>query len=119
VAITRSATKTIAIALGCALVLAMGATLVTDGAEGASTTTVHIKDIDFSPHVKKVARGSTVRWAFEDKDTPHNVSSRGTPKFRNSTTRQTGSYTVRFTKQGAYRYVCTIHVNMKGTIVVR
>jgi plastocyanin len=30
----------------------------------------------------------------------------------------TGTYTVRFTRPGAYRYVCTIHPNMKGRVIV-
>lgn len=99
--------------------LGVGGALAAGGAQGASRATVHIKDIDFSPRVLKVSRATTVRWTFEDEDTPHDVTSRRTPKFRSSTTKQAGSYSVRFTKPGTYHYVCTIHINMKGTIVVR
>jgi plastocyanin len=87
-------------------------------AQSASSRTVHVKGIDFSPRVLKVRPGTTVRWTFEDANTPHNVTSRGRTKFRSSPTKQSGSYAFRFTKHGRYAYVCTIHLNMKGTIVV-
>jgi plastocyanin len=98
---------------------AIGSTvLLAGGAQGAASKTVHIKGIDFSPRVLTVKPGTTVRWMFEDKNTPHNVTSRGRMKFRSSPTKQSGSYAFRFTKHGRYAYVCTIHLNMKGTIVV-
>jgi plastocyanin len=96
-----------------------GGVLLADSAQGTTTRTVHIKDIDFSPRVLRVTRGTTVRWLFQDASTPHNVTSRGKAKFRSSSTKQSGSYAVRFAKRGSYAYVCTIHLNMKGTIVVR
>lgn len=88
-------------------------------ASAAPTATVHIKNIDFSPHTLKVKKGTTVRWTFEDASTPHNVTSRGGNKFKSSHTQQSGSYSVRFTKPGTYSYVCTIHFNMKAKVVVR
>lgn len=80
---------------------------------------VHIKNIQFSPRTLRITRGSTVRWLFEDRATPHNVTSRGSRRFRSSHTRQSGSYSVRFSHPGTYRYVCTIHFNMKASVVVR
>lgn len=115
----RSSVQSVLTALGIALALAVTGTFVAGNAQGAATRTVHIKDIDFSPRVLKISRGTSVRWSFEDKGTPHNVTSRGMTRFRSSTTKQSGSYTFRFTKAGTYRYICTIHLNMKGTIVVR
>ena len=109
--------STCAAVLGAALA---GAGFAAAGhAQAASSARVRIKDIDFSPHRLVVKRGTTVRWTFEDEATPHNVTSRGKTRFKSSTTKQAGSYRVRFTKSGTYRYVCTIHFNMKGTIVVR
>lgn len=92
---------------------------VVSHADAAGTTKkVHIVDIDFSPKLLKVKRGTTVTWSFEDKNTPHNVTSRGKSKFKSSPTKQSGTYSVRFTKPGTYSYVCTIHFNMKAKIVV-
>lgn len=96
-----------------------GGLLVASVAHAATTKQVHIKDIDFSPHRLTIKRGTTVKWTFEDQDTPHNVRSRGSKKFTGSQTKQSGSYSFRFTKAGTYNYVCTIHLNMKGKIVVK
>jgi plastocyanin len=103
-----------------AVMLATIAALATgSAAAGAATTkTVRIKDIDFSPKLVTIKRGDSVRWRFLDGDTPHNVTSRGKLRFRSSPTKQRGSYTVRFAKAGTYAYVCTLHINMKSKVVV-
>lgn len=89
-------------------------------ASGAATTrTVVLEDIEFTPSRVTVSRGSTVRWVWRDGATSHNVISRGTKRFRSSTTKQSGTYSVRFRRSGTYRYVCTIHPNMIGRVVVR
>jgi len=109
-------------AAGAAVLAAAAAALVplTAGpAQGASTKRVRIVDIDFTPSSVAIVRGTTVRWTFEDEDTQHNVVSRGTKRFPNSPTKSSGSYSYRFTKTGTYSYVCTIHFNMKGRVVVR
>ncbi len=86
---------------------------------GASTTkSVVIKNVDFQTATVRIHRGDTVRWLFRDGVTPHNVTSRGTPHFRSSGSMRSGSYSVRFTKAGTYRYHCTIHVNMTGRVIV-
>ena len=87
-------------------------------AAGARTTTVVIKNIDFSRHTVRIQRGESVRWRFADTSVSHNVTSRGRPHFRSSKSMLTGTYTVRFTRPGTYRYVCTIHPNMKGRVIV-
>jgi plastocyanin len=101
--------------------VAVAAGIGLGAADAAPTATVRIKNIDFSPKTLTVKKGTTVTWKFLDGDTntPHNVASRGTPRFRSSATKQTGTHKVTFRKRGTYRYVCTIHPNMKGRIVVR
>lgn len=89
------------------------------GARMAAARTVSIKDIDFHPKRLVVAVGDTVTWRFQDKVVSHNVTSRGSSRFRSSTTKQSGVHSVRFTKTGTYRYVCTIHLNMVASVVVR
>jgi plastocyanin len=112
------------------LTLALGACAGSDGEEGkeatkttkaTATSDVTVKDFVFAPNSITVKKGTTVTWKFLDGDTntPHNVASRGTPRFRSSATKQTGTHKVTFRKRGTYRYVCTIHPNMKGRIVVR
>jgi plastocyanin len=51
--------------------------------------------------------------------TAHNVTSRGKRRFASSPSMARGTYAVRFTRPGTYRYVCTIHFGMNGTVVVR
>lgn len=85
----------------------------------AATRSVTVRDLEFKTSVVRIVKGDTVRWLFRDAPSPHNVISRGTPRFRSSTSRQTGSYSVRFTKAGTYRYYCSIHPFMTGRVVVR
>lgn len=105
--------RRLVLALGLLFALALSAT-----ASSATTTTVRIKDIDFSPATTRVHKGDAVTWRFLDGTTPHNVTSRGALRFRSSATKQKGAYTVRFARAGTYRYVCTLHFNMKAKVVV-
>lgn len=87
---------------------------------GSATKVVHLKNIKISPAKVVIERGGTVEWRFEDgRYVSHNVTSRGRKRFRSSATKSSGVYRVRFTKRGTYRYVCTLHANMKGRVVVR
>lgn len=102
-----------------ALVAGLAALLLTTGAAAAGGAQVRIKDIDFSPRTITIERGQSVTWRFLDRSVVHNVTSRGRPRFRGSPTKRSGTYTVRFRKPGTYRYVCTVHPNMRGRVVVR
>lgn len=96
--------------------------LASDGpiARASQTKSVAIEDIDFKPGTVSIKRGGSVKWTWKDGPyTPHNVRSRGSKHFKGSSTKKTGTYTVRFSKAGTYRYVCTIHPGMRGKVVVR
>jgi plastocyanin len=80
---------------------------------------VKIKDIAFKPARVTIRRGGSVRWTFLDVATSHNVRSSGRPRFAGSPTKKTGTFRVTFKRAGTYRYVCTLHLNMKGLVVVR
>ena len=88
-------------------------------ARAAVTPVVVIKDIDFSPHRLVVRRGTRVTWKFLDPQVEHNVTSTGSRRFRSSTDKMTGTHRVTFRRAGTYTYVCTLHINMKGRVVVR
>ena len=106
--------------LGAAAVVAAGAAAIPagafQGAREASTHTVVLKDHLFHPATSNIRRGDKVKWVWED-STEHNVTFRGF----HSRTQETGTYTVRFTKAGTYRYHCTIHFEqgMRGKIIVQ
>ena len=82
--------------------------------------TVELRDISFSPSVLRIRTGQRVTWRWDDGPyVPHDVRSSGTPRFAGSPAKKAGTHTVRFTRAGTYRYVCTIHAGMTGRVVVR
>jgi plastocyanin len=85
-------------------------------AEGANKT-VTVKNFKYSPATVSIKRGDTVTWRFQRDPAPHNVKGSGGIKSRSRIT--TGTYRKRFTRAGTFRYICTIHPNMKGTVRVR
>lgn len=102
------------------VLLPLAVTLALPASVGAArTATVTLEDIEFTPSTTRVKRGDSVRWVWRDGATPHNVRSRGSRRFKGSGTRTQGRHTVRFTRAGTYRYVCTIHPGMDGKVVVR
>jgi plastocyanin len=88
---------------------------VTSAAEGS--TIVMAKDFMFAPTALTVDAGSTVTWTNKD-DEPHTVVS-DSGLFRSAALDTNESFSFRFDKPGTYRYMCTIHPRMVGTIVVR
>jgi len=85
------------------------------GAPGAVT----IDDFAFGPATVTVARGTTVTWTNQDDD-PHTVVSTDDPKLFKSAALDTGdSFSFTFDKAGTYKYFCTIHPRMQGTVIVR
>ena len=82
----------------------------------ASSQTISIKDFAFFPQTLTVPSGTTVTWKNLD-DEPHTV--RGTDaQIRSDALDQDESYSVKFDKPGTYKYGCSIHPKMSGTIVV-
>jgi plastocyanin len=88
-------------------------------AAAPSTAKVVLKDIAFHKSSVTIRRGGTVTWRWDDGRVGHDVTSRGTLRFKSSTTKQTGTWRIRFTKAGTYRYVCTVHPGMAGRVIVR
>ncbi len=89
---------------------------------GGKSDQVSLKNIAISPEVVRIGRGGSVTWTWRDKPlmSSHNVTSVGKLRFHSSPTKETGTYTVRFSKPGVYNYHCTIHpLSMHGKIIVR
>jgi plastocyanin len=80
-------------------------------------TTISIKEFMFAPTAMTVPVGTTVRWKNLDGE-PHTVRSIDTA-FASNALDQNDSFTFKFDKPGTYRYVCSIHPQMVGTIVVK
>jgi plastocyanin len=86
---------------------------------GASTTTVSLKDNFFAPKSLNISKGTTIKWVWKGQAL-HNVAvAKGPAKFRAST-RKKGHFTHTFTKAGTYKIVCTIHApDMRMTVTVK
>lgn len=79
---------------------------------------VAIKDYMFEPMSLSVAAGTKVTWVNHD-DIPHTiVESTASKTFRSAALDTNDSYSFIFTKPGTYKYFCTLHPQMVGTIVV-
>ena len=77
---------------------------------------VPIKSFAFSMSVT-VPVGGAVTWKNLDGE-PHTVVS-ADGLFRSGALDQGDSFTFRFTRPGTYRYLCSIHPNMRAVVVVK
>ena len=94
------------------------AALVITGAASlarAEDAKVTIDNFTFNPQTLTVKAGTAVIWTNQD-DIPHTVA--GPPAFRSKALDTAQSYTFTFTTPGTYKYFCSLHPHMTGTIVV-
>jgi amicyanin len=97
----------------------------TSSGETATTTqpsgnTVILKSSSFQPSSITVSAGDTVTWINEDA-VDHTVTGDKTGSgddFDSGTMKQGQQFTHVFDQAGTYPYHCSIHPNMKGTVVV-
>ena len=82
----------------------------------SSEVTIRLEHFMFAPGTITVPAGGTVRWQNLDGE-PHTVVS-VEGLFRSGALDQGDSYSFTFKTAGRYRYVCSIHPQMVGTIVV-
>jgi plastocyanin len=85
------------------------------GAAGASI--VLAREFMFAPGSLTIDAGSTVTWTNKDEE-PHTVVS-DSGLFRSGAMDTNQSFSFRFDKPGTYRFFCSIHPRMVGTILVR
>ncbi|WP_344021209.1 cupredoxin family copper-binding protein [Streptomyces luteireticuli] len=81
----------------------------------AAANQVNIAGFAFSPSTLTVSKGTTVTWTNKDQ-APHTVTGGGlnSPTLGNGAT-----YSFTFKSTGTFNYICTIHPNMHGTVVVK
>jgi len=79
-----------------------------------------MQNIAFSPAIKTVAVGTTIKWINKD-NTTHDVISGipGSPSglFNSGDFGMNGEFT--FTQTGTFQYFCSHHAGMTGTIIVQ
>jgi plastocyanin len=79
-------------------------------------TTISIRDFAFAPRATTVTAGTTVHWKNLDGE-PHTVRAIDTT-FASNALDQDDTFAVKFDQPGTYKYICSIHPQMTGTIVV-
>jgi amicyanin len=77
---------------------------------------VAIDNFTFGPQELHVKVGATVTWVNRD-DIPHTVTST-TLAFRSKALDTNDKFSFTFTTPGSYKYFCSLHPHMTGTIVV-
>ncbi len=108
---------------GRALVVAMllgplfGALLAFGAVAAQETTEIKIADLAFSPVELTVPVGATVTWVNKD-DLPHSVVDKG-KAFRSKVFDTNNSFSFTFANAGTYDYICGLHPQMTGKIVVK
>ena len=99
----------------CVTTAVLGAELP-DSTAAAGHDVVVVKNFSFLPATLHVRAGATVTWKNADGE-PHTVvSDSGT--FRSAAMDEGDSFQVTFDRPGAYRFFCSIHPHMTGTIIV-
>lgn len=86
---------------------------------GGGAESVDIVDIDFDPREITVPAGTTVTWTNTG-DLPHTVTKDSGPgeDFDSGSLSSGDTFEQTFTEPGTYDYLCTIHANQNGTVIV-
>ncbi|MFJ2665074.1 plastocyanin/azurin family copper-binding protein [Nocardia fluminea] len=93
-------------------------TTTTTQQHAPTNLTVEVGDMRYAPADATIKVGETVTWKFSDK-VPHNVQGIGDKAMGlNSPIFDKGEWSYTFTQPGTYRYMCTLHPDMRGTITV-
>jgi plastocyanin len=81
------------------------------------TIAVTMQNFAFAPNRVDAKVGQTIKWTNAD-DVAHNVTATSGQHFKSKDFSRGGTYSYKLNKPGTIAYVCTIHPNMTGQIVV-
>lgn len=87
----------------------------TIAAEGPSE--IKIDNFSFGPKELTVEAGTTVTWVNRD-DIPHSVVDKA-KAFRSKTLDTNNSFSFIFANAGTYEYICGLHPQMTGKVIVK
>jgi plastocyanin len=80
---------------------------------------VTISNFEFQPQLMTVAPGTKVTWVNKDEE-PHTVLSvDGGATFKSPALDTDDQFSFTFAQPGTYKYFCSLHRRMVGTIVVK
>jgi plastocyanin len=88
-------------------------------ADNSHADEIVIGNFMFRPSTLTVSAGTVVTWLNEDDD-PHTVIGTDSESPIRSRPLDSGErYSVTLTKPGTYRYFCSLHPHMTGTVIVQ
>jgi len=124
---TRIVTKQAFRLMGAAVALAFSLAL-TGGALGrpsapaqqetTATSEVTIDNFMFAPRELTIVAGTQVTWINKD-DEAHTVVSVGSKMFKSKALDTGDKFSFTFHDPGTYEYLCSIHAQMTGKIIVK
>ena len=88
-----------------------------NNAGASAVATVSMDHNTFIPGEITVAPGTTVTWV-NNENMPHTVAD-SNKAFRSKTLVKDASFSFTFATAGDYSYLCSIHPNMKGKVIVK
>jgi plastocyanin len=80
---------------------------------------VNINNFSFNPATLTVAAGTKVTWTNRDDDAHTIVNAGSPPLFKSAPLDTDDTFSFTFDKPGTYKYICSIHPFMSGTIIVQ
>ena len=89
----------------------------TAATDAAGVVPIAMKDIKFDPEQATVKVGQKVVWANAD-DVQHDADGTSGEEFDTELVGQGGTVEFTPTKAGTIEYVCSVHPNMKGKLIV-
>jgi plastocyanin len=85
----------------------------------AAPAQITIDNFAFEPETLTVAQGTKVTWVNQDEE-PHTVVSADKAlRFKSQALDTKDSFSFVFDQPGTYKYFCSVHTHMVGTIVVK
>jgi len=96
---------------------AMAIAVAQSGSSAPETSVVHIASFAFKPATLVIHEGDTVTFVNDD-SVPHTATA-DDKSFDSGNLDQNAKWSHTFDKAGTFKYICTYHAMMKGTIVVK
>jgi amicyanin len=82
-----------------------------------ATVSVEIANFAFFPAEIKIKQGTTVIWTNKD-SAPHTITSDSGSEISSPSLSNGGTYSHTFSQAGTFDYHCSIHLSMKGKVIV-
>jgi plastocyanin len=114
----RISSRLLGVAVGALLAAAAAGNCPAQQIAAAAPTEVTIDNFAFEPAILRVARGARVIWVNRDEE-PHTVvSAEKELRFKSQALDTNDKFSFVFDKPGTYKYFCSVHSHMVGTIEV-